>query len=216
MTHVRRARTQTQRRSPSSRRWPSRPGPPRQRPPQDWLPQLAGCVAFAVVLALAACSSVVGQVRLPPKAAPATPAATVRPAPTPRQLVLAAFAGYTAALHAADLSVNSARARQLLRPYLAAARISGIVQTERAIWAKGERFYGQAVLHVLSVRIDGRHAFVHDCDNTSAMGLEKAITGLPVAGSAGIPYDNIVTRLDLVHGRWLVEFQLVEDVSCAA
>ena len=69
---------------------------------------------------------------------------------------------------------------------------------------------------MLSVRIDGRHAFVHDCDNTSAMGLEKAITGLPVAGSAGIPDDNIVTGLDLVHGRWLVEFQLVEDVSCAA
>ena len=206
MTHVRRARRQTQRDGGPSRHWPS----------QDWLAQLASCLAVAVVLASAACSSVVGQVRLPPKAAPATPAATVRPAPTPRQSVLAAFAGYTAALHAADLSVNAARARQLLRPYLAAARISGVVQTERAIWAKGERFYGQAVLHVLSVRIDGRHAFVHDCDNTSAMGLQSATTGLPVLGSAGIADDNVVSRLDLVHGRWLVEFQLIEDVSCAA
>lgn len=206
MTHVSRARRQTQRGRRPPRHWPS----------QDWLAQLAGCVAFAVVLAPAACSRVVGQVRLPPKAAPTTPAATVRPAPTPRQLVLAAFAGYTAALHAADLSVNAARARPLLRPYLAAARISGVVQTERAIWAKGERFYGQAVLHVLSVRIDGRHAFVHDCDNTSAMGLQNATTGLPVTGSAGVPDDNVVTRLDLIHGRWLVEFQLIEDVSCAA
>lgn len=206
MTHVSRARRQTHRGSRPSRHWPS----------QDWLPQLASCVAFAVMLAPAACSSVVGQVRLPPKAAPATPAATVRrPAPTPRQLVLAAFAGYTAALHAADLSVNAARARQLLRPYLAAGRISGVVQTERAIWAKGELFYGQAVLHVLNVRIDGQHAFVHDCDNTSAMGLENATTGLPVAGSAGIPDDNVITRLDFVAGRWLVEFQLIEDVSCA-
>ena len=206
MTHIRRARRQTHRGSRPAPHWPS----------QAWLATLAGCLAFAIVLAPAACSSVVGLVRLPPKAAPATPTATVRPAPTPRQLVLAAFAGYTAALHAADLSVNAARARQLLRPYLAAARISGVVQTERAIWEKGERFYGQAVLHVLNVRIDGRHAFVHDCDNTSAMGLEIATTGLPVTGSAGIPDDNVVTSLDLVDGRWLVEFQLIEDVSCAA
>jgi hypothetical protein len=222
MTHVRRARRQTHRGRRSSRRWPSRQWPSRQWPSrrwpsQDWLGQLVGWLAFAVVLASAACSSVVGQVRLPPKAAPAaTPAATVSRSPTPRQLVLVAFAGYTAALHAADLSGNAAQARQLLRPYLAAARIPGVVQTERAIWARDERFFGQDVLHVLSVRVDGRHAFVHDCDNTSAMGLEGATTGLPVPGSAGIPHDNVVTRLDLVHGHWLVEFQLIEDVPCAA
>ena len=206
MTHASRARRHTHCASRQSRRWPS----------QDWLATLAGGVAFAMAFAPAACSSVVGQVWLPPKAAPATPAANVRPVPTPRQLVLTAFAGYTAALHAADLSVNATRARQLLRPYLAAARISGVVQTERAIWAKGQRFYGQAVLHVLNVRIEGRHAFVHDCDNTSAMGLEDATTGLPVTGSAGTPDDNVVTRLDLVDGHWLVEFQLIEDVPCAA
>ncbi len=211
MTHVRRARRQTDRGRRPSRQWPSR-----RWSSQDWLRQMVGCLAFAVVFASAACSSVVGQVRLPPKAAEATPAATVRRSPTPRQRVLVAVAGYTAALHAADLSGNAARARQLLRPYLAAARIPGVVQTERAIWAKDERFYGQDVLHVLSVRVDGRHAFVHDCDNTSAMGLESATTGLPVPGSAGIPHDNVVTRLGLVHGHWLVEFQLIEDVPCAA
>ncbi len=200
-----------------ARRQPQRDRPP-SRGRRAQLVRGLGCcyLASAVALALAACSSAVGQVLLPPESPDATPAATVQQAPTQRQQVLAAFAGYTAALHAADLSGDAARARRLLRPFLAAARIPGVVQTERSIWAKGERFYGQAVLHVLSVKIDGRHAFVHDCDNTSAMGLQNASTGLPVPGTAGIPEDNVITRLDLVRRHWLVAFQLIEDVPCKA
>lgn len=199
----------------------------RRRPHQDGRPSrgrlahpaarlAARGLASAVVLAVSACSGGPAQVRLPPKSPAATPAASVQDAPPPRQRVLAAFAGYTAALHAADLSANAARARRLLRRYLAAARIAGVVQTERGIWAKGDRFFGLPVLHVLSVRIDGRHAFVHDCDDTSAMGLQNATTGRPVPGTAGIPDDNIVTRLDLVRGQWIVDFQLIEDVPCRA
>ncbi len=183
-----------------------------RQPPRGSFARASLC-SFAVVLTLAACSSAVGLVRLPPRSADVA-TATMQRAPTPREQVLAAFAAYTAALHAADLSGDAALARRFLRPYLTAARIAGVVQTERAIWAKGERFYGQTVLHVLSVRIDGRRAFVHDCDNTSAMGLRSATSGLPVPGTAGIPDENIVTRLDLVHGRWLITFQLIEDVPC--
>jgi hypothetical protein len=182
------------------------------RCPRRRLAVLACCLAPA----LASCTGAAVQVRLPPKSSPVAAAARVQHAPTQRQLVLAAFSGYTAALHAADLSVNAATARRLLRPYLSAARVAGTVQTELSIWAKGERFYGQDVLHVLTVRIEGRHAFVHDCDNTSAMGLENAATGQPVPGTAGIPAENIVTRLELVHGHWLIQFQLIEDVPCAA
>ena len=69
---------------------------------------------FAVVPALAACSSAVGQVRLPPKSANVAATATMGRAPTRRQQVLAAFVGYMAALHQADLSGNAALARQLL------------------------------------------------------------------------------------------------------
>ena len=185
-----------------------------RQPPRGWLVSASLC-SFAVVLTLAACSSAAGLVRLPPRSADVA-TATMQRAPTPRQQVLAAFAAYTAALHAADLSGNAALARRLLRPYLTAARIPGVVQTERAIWAKGERFYGQTVLHVLSVRIEGRRAFVHDCDNTSAMGLRSASTGRPVPGTVGIPDDNIITRLDLVRGHWFVAFQLIEDVPCHA
>ncbi|MGO8960156.1 MAG: hypothetical protein ACLQFR_22710 [Streptosporangiaceae bacterium] len=198
MTHLRRARSR-----PNGDRW-------LRAKDATW------CLSTAVVAALAACSGAVGPVRLPPKSRVATPTPILDAKPTQRQRVLAALAGYTAALHAADLSRNAARARGLLRPYLAVARIPGVVQTERAIWAKGEMFYGTPVLHVLSVRIDGRHAFVHDCDNTSAMGLLSVRTGAAVPGTAGVPDDNIVTRLDLVRGHWVVVFQLIEDVSCAA
>ena len=66
-----------------------------------------------------------------------------------------------------------------------------------------------------SVRIAGRHAFVHDCDNTSGMGLQRCVTGQPLPGSAWMAADNLVTRLDRVGGHWLVDFQLVEDVPCA-
>jgi hypothetical protein len=212
MTHFRRAR-----RRPDRQRWPDRD----RRPPRGWLARLArglvtSSLASALVLAVAGCSGAAGQVQLPPRSADATPTAIVQRAPTQRQRVLAAFAGYTAALHAADLSGNATLARRLLRPYLAAPRIRGVVQTERGIWAKGERFYGQPVQHVLSVRVDGRHAFVHNCDNTSAMGLQSAATRLPVPGTGGVPDANIITRLNLVRGHWIVSFQLIEDVPCHA
>jgi hypothetical protein len=46
------------------------------------------------------------------------------------------------------------------------------------------------------------------------MGLDDQATGQLVPGSAGSPELNIVTLLALVSGRWLVQFQLVEDVPC--
>lgn len=178
----------------------------------------AGCTASV----LAACSGApTTRVQLPGRplathmSAP-KPVAVSYPAPlTPRQQVVAALTGYTAALGEADRSGSVAMARQLLQPYLVASRIDGLVQAMSSIWAKGESFFGQDELHILSVRIDGQHAFAHDCDNTSAMGLKNDATGQPVPGSAGVPRDNLVTRLNLVDGHWLVAFQIVEDLPCA-
>ncbi|MGB6454201.1 MAG: hypothetical protein WBH47_06880, partial [Streptosporangiaceae bacterium] len=128
--------------------------------------------------------------------------------------VIAALAGYTAALSAADKSRSAPLARRLLQPYLAASRIDGVVQTMSSIWAKGEIFFGQDDLHTLSVTVTGQSAFVHDCDDTSGMGLAYQATGQVVAGSAGISELNVVTHLDVAGGRWLVQFQVVEDVPC--
>ncbi len=177
------------------------------------VPVLAACTALAACI-VTACSGTAAEVRLPARA-PARPAAvTSRPALTPRQRVVAALTGYTAALGQADRSRSTSVARDLLRPYLAASRIDGLVQAVSAIWARGDRFYGTDAMHVTSVSFEARHAFVYDCDDTSGMGLDNSITGQIVAGSAGVARDNVVTRLDLVRGRWLVAFQLVEDVPC--
>jgi hypothetical protein len=177
-----------------------------------WPLILTSCVTAA----LAACAGADAQVQLPPKHV-APPAAVSRTLPpTARQQVVAAFTGYTAALGNAEKSRSKRTARQLLRPYLAASRIDGLVDAMSTIWATGDDFYGPDVVHISSVTVRGRRAFVHDCDNTSGMGLENAATGESVPGSGGASHDNIVTRLDLVHGNWLVEFQLVEDVPCTA
>jgi hypothetical protein len=141
-------------------------------------------------------------------------AVTSPPVLTPRQQVVAALTGYTAALGQADRSRSRSLARELMRPYLAASRIDGLVKAVSAIWARGDRFYGTDVVHVSTVSIEGRHAFVHDCDDTSSMGLENSMTDQTVPGSLGVPRANMVTRLDLVRGHWLVTFQLVEDVPC--
>ena len=176
-------------------------------------------LAACLVPALAACSGAALPAKLPARAANAAaerPAAASKPGMVrPREQVIGALAAYTGALSEADKSGSKTEARRLLQPYLAASRINGLVRTVSAIWASGDRFYGQDVLHVLSVRIDGSHAFVHDCDNTSGMGLENATTGQTVPGSVGVARTNIVSSLELVQGHWLVQFQLPEDVPCA-
>jgi hypothetical protein len=90
-----------------------------------------------------------------------------------------------------------------------------MLEAIRAIWARGDGFYGNDDLHILTVRIDGRRAFVHDCDNTSGMGLSNESTGQVVPGSVGIQHANLVTRLELVARHWVVESQLAENVPCA-
>jgi hypothetical protein len=171
--------------------------------------------AAALVLALTACAGAAAQVQLPTKPA-VRPVPLVAPAVlTPRQQVLAALTGYAAALGQASKSRSKSAARKLLWPYVATSRIGGLVRTMSTIWARGETFYGADVLHISSVTIDGRRAFVHDCDDTSSMGLVNSQTGQIVPGSTGVQHDNLVTRLDLVRGHWVVEFQLIEDVPCA-
>ena len=179
------------------------------------VPTLAACAGLAVCLVLAACAVPATEVRLPARPPATLSAVTPPPVLTPRQQVVAALTGYATALGQADRSRSRTVARGLLHPYLAENRIGGLVRAISAIWASGDRFYGTDVLHISSVRIEGRRAFVHDCDDTSGMGLDNARTGQMVPGSAGVRRDNLITRLDLVRGHWLVAFQLVEDAPCS-
>lgn len=173
--------------------------------------------AAALAPALAACNGTAAPVSLPPRS-PSLPPAASRTAAiqSAQEQVIAAFTGYVEALSQAEKSRNATQARALLRPYLAASRIDATVQTMSSFWASGEIFYGRDLLHIMSVSVKGATAFVHDCDDTSGMGLENATTGQIVPGSSGIPHLNLVTRLDLLGGRWVVQVQVIEDVPCAA
>ena len=176
------------------------------------------CAGLAI--ASAGCGAAATHVRLPATsdATPAYvgPSARASVPVTTRQQVLAGIVGYTKALGQAAKSRSSSLARELLRPYLVPDRIAGVVQAMAAIWARGETFTGQDVLHVSSVTVAGRHALVHDCDNTRAMALVNVATGHVVPGSSGSVHANLLTRLILVSGHWLVQFQIPEDVPCVA
>jgi hypothetical protein len=177
--------------------------------------RVRAAAAAAAAPLLAGCGGGAAPARLPAKPAAPTRAAAASAAPaSPRQQVIAALTGYTAALSAADKSRAAPVARRLLQRYLAAGRIDGVVQTMSSIWAKGEVFFGQDDLHVLSVTISGQSAFVYDCDDTSGMGLAYQGTGEIVPGSAGVTELNVITHLALTGGRWLVQFQVIEDLRC--
>lgn len=180
-----------------------------------WLGSAVAAMAAVAVL-LTGCAASPALVRLPVRSSEVRATAVSAPATSVTQQVIAAFTGYTIALGQADKSRSEAVARSLLRPYLAASRIDGLVQAMSSIWAQGELFYGQDIVRITSVTVGSGRAFVHDCDDTSGMGLEHAATGQVVPGSAGIPRENVVTRLDLVGGHWLVQFQLIEDAPCTA
>jgi hypothetical protein len=178
------------------------------------LVMLAALLASCAVL-LAACGGAASSVQLPPRSPSARPTTVSKPRTlSARQQVLAAYTGYNAALRIADNSRDPAELRRLMRPYLQPGTISNLVRFDRSVWAKDEIFYGHIVYHVLGVRVDGSHAFVHDCDNTTMSGLEDLSTGQQVPGSAGVPEQNIVTQLNLIAGRWLIGLQTIEDVPC--
>lgn len=176
----------------------------------------AALLAAFLTPLLAACGGAAAQVQLPAKVAATTSAPpAVRPL-TPRQQVAVAFSGYTAAMTAAFDSRSPAQVRQLLTPYLDKATISNAIRAFSQAWGRSEVSYGHAEHHILGVRIRGTAAWVHDCDDTSGSGLAYSGTGQVVPGTLGTPDENLVTRLNLVNGHWLIGVQTVEDVPCRA
>jgi hypothetical protein len=177
-----------------------------------WPAVMVACLAPL----LAACAATAPLVHLPakPKQHEARAAAATFQPPSPRQQVIAAYLGYTTAMTDAFNSRSPAQVRQLLAPYLDAATVHNAIRAFSQAWAKGEVTYGQVERHIIGVSIEGTAAWVHDCDNTSNSGLAYASTDQIVPGSLGIPHDNLVTKLNLVRGHWVVYVQTIEDVSC--
>jgi hypothetical protein len=177
----------------------------------------SACLAWlgGLVLAVAGCG---GQapVALPPKAAaPAAPGVAVTHLPqTVRQQVIAAYTGYWQALGQALDTQNAGRARAILAQYVPRASIPSLISGFETDWARGEIQYGSPVPHVLSVQITGGHAAVHDCADFSNAGVQDARTG-QLVGSLGDPHVNMISTLELAHGRWLISNQVPVVLSCA-
>jgi hypothetical protein len=179
-------------------------------PALGWLGALA-----ALTMAVTACG---GQpdVALPAKAsAPVpVPSAALAGGPvTAAGQVVAAYTGYWQALGQALDTQNPARARAALAPYVAPAMIPSLISGFRTDWARGEIQYGAPVPHILSVRVSGGSAAVHDCADFSNAGVQSASTG-QVIGSLGNPRVNMISTLVLARGRWLVSNQVPVVLPC--
>ncbi len=189
--------------------------PPAGRPTAHRCPRRAGLApALALALALTACGTQ-AKVPLPPKtAALAAPQAPASARLSPRQQVAAAYAGYWQAYGAAMSSQNAARARAILAPYDQSGAVSRTVKADQLVWAAHETAYGNAVTHILSVRVTGRRALLHDCLDLSHFGAQDTRTRRVVPDSFGLQRLNFYITLVLSGGRWLVTDMQPVVVPC--
>jgi hypothetical protein len=166
-----------------------------------------------LLLAVAGCGSQT-PVALPHKSASTVaPVALAAPPQSAQQQVIAAYNGYWQALGQALDTQNAAKAGVILASHVAAANIPSLIRGFETDWARGEVQYGAPVPHILSVRISGNHAAVHDCADFSRAGVQNARTG-QLVGSLGSSRVNMISTLVRSHGRWLVSNQVPVVSSC--
>ena len=166
-----------------------------------------------LALAVAGCGGQ-GPVSLPHKSSgAAVPVALTAPPQTAAQQVVAAYNGYWQALGQALDTQSAAKAGAILASHATAASVSSLIRGFETDWTRGEVQYGAPVPHILSVRITGNHAAVHDCADFSHAGVQNARTG-QVVGSLGSSRVNMISTLVRTHGRWLVSNQVPVVSSC--
>ncbi len=168
---------------------------------QGWAGWLA---RLALVAGLAGCAGQ-ADAGLPPKPG-AAPAVAVLTAPQPgtRAQVLAAYTGYWQASSAAVDAGRAAPARALLARYLTAGVIPAVIAALRTDWADHAVSAGSPVMHILSIKITGGHALVHDCLDLSHAGLANARTGRVYPRSFGSAHANFYADLVRSNSGWLI------------
>ncbi len=176
---------------------------------------LAGALAAGLAATAAGCGSSPAKVTLPSKPPRVRVAAAPPAKPSARQRVIAAYQGYWRATSAAVDSRSPARARAILADYIPASAIPGLVRGLRTLWQRDETSYGSPVLHIMSVAVwpDGTAA-VHDCGDLAHAGLADRRTG-QIVGGLGQSHDNLITKLVLERGRWLVAGEIPVVQACA-
>ena len=129
------------------------------------------------------------------------------------QPLIREYNGYWQALGQALDTQSAAKAGVILASHATAASVSSLIRGFETDWTRGEVQYGAPVPHILSVRITGNHAAVHDCADFSHAGVQNARTG-QVVGSLGSSRVNMISTLVRTHGRWLVSNQVPVVSSC--
>ncbi len=198
-------------------RYPS----PGRRSGASWRPAHIAALAGACVLAAAGCAAAPARAALPGNtgqpavAGQAAPAALAAPRQTPQQEVAAAYSGYWQAYARGMTSRNPAAARIILAGSLAPGMIAMTIAGYRRDWAAHDIPSGGAVTHVLSVRISGQYATLHDCLDLSGFGVQDDRTGRLVPGSFGQPQQNFYITMQRAGGRWLLANMQPVVVPCA-
>lgn len=177
-------------------------------------PHRLAALLSAAAAVIAGCGGSQAAVQLPRKAGlPAVPAATPGTPASTRDQVAAAYSGYWQALGQALDARNAARAQAILAPYASAALVSSTVSSDTSLWAHNEIQYGAPVPHILTVRVSGTSAAVHDCGDFSHAGVQDAATG-QVVGSLGPARVNMISSLTFSGGRWRLDSQLPVEAAC--
>ena len=88
----------------------------------------------------------------------------------------------------------------MLRPVAADPLAGQLIERTRGDQQSGARLWGHVVPHVRDVRIEGEHAVVRDCQDTSRAGR------LDAAGvtTAGVPRNPVTARLEHTPDGWRV------------
>jgi len=176
---------------------------------------LAGAVAAALATTVVGCGTGQAKVTLPTKPAHVTVVAAPPARPSARQRVLNAYRGYWGATSQAVDSRSPARARAILARYIPRAAIGGLISGLQTLWRNDEMSYGRPLLHIISVTVSpGGVATVHDCVDVSHTGLADRRTG-QIVGGLGDSHENLITRLVLRHGRWLVSGEIPVVRACS-
>jgi hypothetical protein len=176
--------------------------------------------ALLLLSLLAAACAAPRQVAAPvPSAASAAPATSAsrspgRLPPSARQQVAAAYRAYWQAFVAAWRSRSTARARRIFAGHVVPADIGLDLTSDRQMWARHEAPDGAAMPHVLSVRLLGLTAALHDCLDLSHLGDLDTRTGQLMLGSFGPPRLNFYVTLVRTSGRWLVRTFTEADQPC--
>jgi hypothetical protein len=139
----------------------------------------AAVVALLLVLSVGGCTNADGVIRETPTPATSATRSLSSASPTPttgEERILAQYRAFFNIQASASGSPEAQR-RAMLEPYATDPALSRVLRGMHTSDKLGQVGYGQAVVRPSVTKIDGRVAWVGDCQDTSASGRKERATG---------------------------------------